>query len=47
MLAPSVLAGSASRKEVSKSIMAYAEKVGIGSVPGSSTWIAKTILEEK
>ena len=56
MVTPSILAGSASRKDVSKSMMTFASAMGImlgtlgsiaASVIGSSAWITKTILGKK
>jgi DNA-binding XRE family transcriptional regulator len=55
MVTPSILAGSTSRKDVSKSMMTFAAAMGvmlgalgpIASASGSSAWIAKTILGKK
>lgn len=55
MVTPSILAGSTSRKDVSKSMITFAAAMGvmlgalgpIASVIGSSAWIAKTILGKK
>lgn len=52
MVTPSILAGSTSRKDVSKSMITFAAAMGvmlgalgpIASAIGSSAWIAKTIL---
>ena len=52
---PSILAGSTSRKDVSKSMITFAAAMGvmlgalgpIASAIGSSAWIAKTILGKK
>ena len=56
MVTPSILAGSTSRKDVSKSMMTFAAAMGVmlgalgpiaASAIGSSAWIAKTILGKK
>ena len=55
MVTPSILAGSTSRKDVSKSMITFAAAMGvmlgalgpIASAIGSSAWIAKTILGKK
>lgn len=56
MVTPSILAGATSRKDVSKSMMAFAATMGVVlgafgplavSAIGSSAWIAKTILGKR
>jgi hypothetical protein len=56
MVTPSILAGATSRKDVSKSMMAFAATMGVVlgafgplavSAIESSAWIAKTILGKR
>lgn len=56
MVTPSILAGSTSRKDVSKSMTTFAAAMGVmlgalgpivATAIGSSAWIAKTILGKK